>query len=82
MNFKPIFQAICRLTARSSDVMLARWQPGLDYRQYGPHVIAHKLAAPRAFVIVPKGAERLPLASFDYDDSDYIAWRFPGILGR
>jgi hypothetical protein len=76
MSFKRIFREILRVTAASADAIIFRWQPGLDYSKYSRCVIPHKLGAPRAFVCVPKGAPRFPLDSLDYDDSDYVAWRF------
>ena len=76
MSFKRIFREILRVTAASADAIIFRWQPGLDYSKYSRCVIPHKLGAPRAFVSVPKGAPRFPLDSLDYDDSDYVAWRF------
>jgi hypothetical protein len=76
MDFTCIFQEIVRLAADSADAISFRWQPGLDYGEYSRCTIPHRLPAARAFVSVPKGAPRLPLETFDYDDSDYIAWRF------
>jgi hypothetical protein len=76
MSYRSIFQHIVTVAAASADVIFFRWQPGLDYSEYSHFVIPHKLAAPRAYVSVPKGATRFPLDMLDYDDSDYIAWRF------
>jgi hypothetical protein len=75
-SHKSLFQQILSVAVDTADAISFRWQPGLDYDEYRRFVIAHKLSAPRAFVSVPKNAPRLPLDSFDYDDSDYIAWRF------
>jgi hypothetical protein len=76
MSFGPIFREILRVAAGSADALFFRWQPGLNYSKYSRFVIPHKLGAPRAFVSLPKGAPRFPLDSLDYDDSDYIAWKF------
>lgn len=76
ISFGCIFREIVGVTADSADVILFRWQPGLDYSECGRCVIPYKLAAPRAFVSIPKGAPDFPLGALDYDDSDYIAWRF------
>jgi hypothetical protein len=76
MSFKHIFREIVRTAAASADAIIFRWQPGLHYRDYNRCIIPYKLEAPRAFVIVPKGAAPYPLDSLDYDDSDYVAWRF------
>jgi hypothetical protein len=76
MSYRSIFQDIVSVASASADVILFRWQPGLDYSEYSRFVIAHKLAAPRAYVSVPKGVPRFPLDLLDYDDSDYVAWRF------
>ncbi len=75
MEFAAIFQEIIRGAAGSADTISFRWQPGLDVSALSV-AIPHKLPAPRAFVSVPKGASPLPLSVLDYDDSDYIAWRF------
>jgi hypothetical protein len=75
-SYRSIFQHIVSVAAASADVILFRWQPGLDYSEYSRFMIAHKLAAPRAYVSVPKRAQGFPLDLLDYDDSDYIAWRF------
>jgi hypothetical protein len=76
MSFRYIFREILHAAATSADAVFFRWQPGLDYSKYSRCVIAHKLEAPRAFVSVPKGAPRFSLDSLDYDDSDFVAWRF------
>jgi hypothetical protein len=76
MSCESIFPEIVRVAADSADAITFRWQPGLDYREFSRCVIPHKLPAPRAFVAVPKGSPRFSLQSLDYDDSDFIAWRF------
>jgi len=76
MSFQPIFREIARAAAASADAVLFRPQPGVDYSKYSRCIIPHQLEAPRAFVCLPKGAAGFPLDSLDYDDSDYIAWRF------
>jgi hypothetical protein len=76
MSFRHIFREILRIAATSADAIFFRWQPGLDYSKCSRFAIPHKLGAPRAFVSIPKGVPRFPLDSLDYDDSDYIAWRF------
>ena len=82
MSFKRIFREIVRVASASADTIIFRWQPGLDYSKYSRCTIPKKLGAPRAFVSVPKGAPHISLNTLDYDDSDYIAWRFqwPGEL--
>ena len=77
MPAKSVFDTIVRVAAETSDAVSFRGQPGLAARQYGAGVIPRKLAAPRAFFSVPKGAPPLPLGSLDYDDSESIAWLFP-----
>jgi len=76
MEYKSIVQDALRIASATADAIYFRWQPGIDYREYSRFMIPRKLDAPRAFVSVPKGTPRFPLDSFDYDDSDYIAWRF------
>ncbi len=76
MNFNRVFREILRVAAASADVIVFRGQPGLNYSEYSRCVIPHNLGAPRAFVSVPKGTPRFPVDSLDYDDSDYVAWRF------
>jgi hypothetical protein len=77
MGYRDILQEILRVAAATTDAIVFRWQPGLDYSQYSRCVIPRKLKAPRAFVSVPKGSPPFPLDSLDYDDADYIAWAFP-----
>jgi hypothetical protein len=76
MSYTHIFQEILRVTATTADAVFFRWQPGLDYRRCSACVIPRKLGAPRAFVSVPKGTPRFPPDSLDFDDTDYIAWKF------
>ncbi|MBV8706668.1 MAG: hypothetical protein JOZ45_02855 [Acidobacteriaceae bacterium] len=76
MNYSDVFEEILRVTAATTDAISFRWQPGLDYQSYNRWIIPRKLGTPRAFVSVPKGSSRFALDSFDYDDSDYIAWGF------
>lgn len=75
MSFRGIFHEIVRLASTRADAVFFRRQPGIQYREYSRWVLPHKLAAPRAFVLTPKGAPAIPLDSLDYDDSDYVAWR-------
>jgi hypothetical protein len=81
MNYSEIFREILRAASASADAIFFRWQPGLDAREYSRWVIPHRLPAPRAFVTTPRGAPHLALDSLDYDDSDYIAWRFQWTAG-
>lgn len=76
MNFKDLLSKALKLAALRSDAVFIRPRPGLDLREYSRWVIPRKLPAPRAFVKTPRGAAHFPLDLFDYDDSDYIAWRF------
>jgi hypothetical protein len=76
MSFSGIFQEILHLAAAGADAIFFRSQPGLDYREYCRWVIPYRRAAPRVFVMMPKGAPPLALHSLDYDDGDYGAWRF------
>jgi hypothetical protein len=75
MSFSGIFQEALRLASTEADAIFFRRQPGLEYREYSRWVLRHRLAAPRAFVLTPKGELPMPLDSLDYDDSDYIAWK-------
>jgi hypothetical protein len=76
MDPKRLFREILRVAADSADAIYFRWQPGLAYNQYSRWVIPHRLKAPRAYASIAKGAPRFPLDSLDYDDSDYVAWKF------
>lgn len=76
MEFGGLFKEILRTAASSADTLSFRWQPGLDAGALTRCAIPYKLPAPRAFVSIPKSASRFPLTALDYDDSDYIAWRF------
>lgn len=76
MNFKDFLGEVLKQAALMSDAVFIRPRPGLDLREYSRWVIPRKLPAPRAFVKTPRGAAHFPLDLFDYDDSDYIAWRF------
>jgi hypothetical protein len=76
MNFKDLFLSILRAAAEQADALLLSARPGIDLRQLHPWVLRRRLPAPRAYVISPRGAPALALRSFEYDDSDYIAWRF------
>jgi hypothetical protein len=74
INYRAVLEQIIRVTAGTADAISLRWQPGLDYRSYSRCVISRKLSAPLAFVRFPNGLPRFALNSFDYDNSDYIAW--------
>jgi len=76
ISYRDVFDEILHVTAATADAISFRWQPGLDYSSYSRCVIPRKLGVSRAFVSMPKGSSRFALDSFDYDDSDYIAWRF------
>jgi len=77
MSYRDLLEEILRVSVGTADALSFRWQPGLDPSEIRRCVFPRKLATPRAFVRVPKGAPSFPLASLDYDDSDYIAWAFP-----
>ena len=76
ISYRDILETVLRIATATSDAVSFRWQPGLDYSEYSRCVIPRKLAAPRAFVSIAKGAPRFPLDSLDYDDSESIAWTF------
>ncbi|MGH9594947.1 MAG: hypothetical protein ACRD5L_17780, partial [Bryobacteraceae bacterium] len=76
MSFRGIFQEIIRIAAANADAVFFRWQSGLNYRDYSRFVIPHQLAAPRAFVKMSKDAPPFEPRSLDYDDNDYVAWKF------
>jgi hypothetical protein len=76
MDFKSLFQAILRVAADGADSIFFRGRPGFDFSEFRPWAIRRRLPAPRAFVITPKGTPQMPVDSLEYDDSDYIAWRF------
>jgi hypothetical protein len=75
VSFKEIFPEILRFAAAGADAFFFRRQPGLEYREYCPWAIPHRLEA-RTFVISPRGAPTMALDSLDYDDNDYVAWIF------
>lgn len=82
MRVRDIFQEILRLASAGSDAVFFRSQPGLDYREYSHWAIPHRLKAPRAFVLIPKGAPSLALDSLGCDESDDSAWSFPWMDAR
>jgi hypothetical protein len=74
ISYRAVLEQIIRVMAANADAIHLRRQPGLDYRSYSRWVIPRKLNAPLAFVRFPNGSPRFALNSFDYDNSDYIAW--------
>ena len=76
VSFRSIFREVLRLAVGESDAVFFRSQPGLDYREYSRWIIPRRLGSPRAFVMTRKGAPLPALDVLDYDDSDYVAWRF------
>jgi hypothetical protein len=76
MSFQDIFQEIVRFAATSADAIFFRWQSGLNYSDYSRFVIPHRLPAPRAFVKTSKSGTPFEPHLLDYDDSDYVAWKF------
>jgi hypothetical protein len=76
MSYGDVLELILRVSAATTDAVSFRWQPGLDYSRYRHRVIPRRLAAPLAFVSVPKGEPCFPLELFDYDDSELMAWTF------
>jgi hypothetical protein len=76
MNLGRLFPAILRTAAEGADTISFRGRPGLDFGELRPWAIRRKSATPRAFVITPKGAPKVPVEALEYDDSDYVAWRF------
>ncbi len=74
MSFRDIFPEILRLVAADADAIFLRPQPGLDYCEFSRWIVPRRLEAPRVFVLNRKGNPLLPVASLDYDESDYGAW--------
>jgi hypothetical protein len=84
MSFRDILPEILRLVGSEADAVFLRPQPGLDYGECSRWIIPHRSEAPRVFVITRKGNPLLPMASLDYDESDYGAWavHWSGSRGR